>query len=47
MADDYCKCKKCKYIDPSERSGCKWYCEYYRTYENPDEVRECKAYRER
>lgn len=45
--DDYCKCEKCKYIDPSERSGYKWYCEYYRTYEDSDEVKECKNYRER
>ena len=27
--DYYCKCKDCNYIDPSEKSGYKWYCEYY------------------
>ena len=43
----YCKCKKCKYIDPTETSGYKWYCEYYKTYEHPDEVKECRHYCER
>lgn len=47
MAIDYaCKCKKCKYIDPTERSGYKWYCTYHGTYEDPDAVQECKDYRE-
>lgn len=47
MADYYCKCKNCKNADPSERNGYKWYCESYGTYEDPDEVRECKRYQER
>ena len=47
MGDYYCKCKKCKYVDPTERDGYKWYCEWYRSYEDPDEVRECKRYQER
>lgn len=47
MAIDYsCKCKKCKYIDPTERNGYKWYCTYHGTYEDPDAVQECKDYRE-
>lgn len=41
MADYYCKCKGCKYIDPNSRSGYKWYCSYYRSYEDPDKLREC------
>ncbi len=42
---DYrCKCCKCRYIDPSDRDGCKWYCEYYRTYEDPDELKECRHF---
>ncbi len=45
--DYYCKCKNCKYIDPSERDGYKWYCEIYNRYEDPDEVQECRDYRER
>lgn len=44
MSDYYCKCKTCKYVDPNSRSGYKWYCEYYRTYEDPDNVRECSHY---
>lgn len=48
MADYLCTCKKCKYADPNERDkGYKWYCEYYRSYEDPDKIRECKGYRER
>jgi len=43
--DYYCKCKDCKYIDPSERSGCKWYCEYYGRYEDPDKLQECKNFK--
>lgn len=45
--DDWCKCKNCKYVDPSERRSYKWYCEYYETYEDPDEVKECKYFKER
>ena len=44
---DYCKCKNCKYIDPSETNGYKWYCELNRRYEDPDEVQECSDYREK
>jgi len=45
--DYYCKCKDCENSDPTERSGHKWHCEAYGTYEDPDVVRECKKYRER
>lgn len=45
--DYYCKCKKCEYIDPTERKGYKWYCESFGSYEDPDEVKECRRYRER
>lgn len=41
---EYCKCKGCKHIDPTERSGYKWYCTWYRSYEDPDEIRECSHY---
>lgn len=44
--DYYCKCKKCEEIDPTERDGYKWYCQFRGTYEDPDEVKECKYYRE-
>ena len=45
--DYYCKCKNCKECDPTERDGYKWYCEWYKIYVDPDEVTECKNYRER
>lgn len=41
---DYCKCSGCKHIDPNERSGYKWYCTWYRRYEDPDDVHECSHY---
>ena len=44
---EYGKCSKCKYCDPTECSGYKWYCEWYRTYEDPDVIRECEHFRER
>jgi len=48
MADYWCKCKNCKYADPTEKSnGYKWWCEEYRDYNDPDEARECKRYKER
>lgn len=47
MANYWCKCKACEYIDPTETNGYKWYCTYYRTYEDPDEIRECNHYKER
>lgn len=44
--DYYCKCKNCKHIDPTEKKGCKWYCTFFRRYEDPDEIKECKYYKE-
>ena len=44
---EYGKCSKCKYCDPTECSGYKWYCEWYRTYEDPDVIRECAHFQER
>ena len=44
MSDNYCRCKGCKHIDPNERSGYKWYCTWYRSYEDPDCIRECRHY---
>ena len=41
MADYYCNCKGCRHVDPNERSGYKWYCTWYRSYEDPDRVHEC------
>ena len=43
---DYCQCKNCKYLDTGERDGYKYYCEWYKTYEDADEVKECQHYRE-
>ena len=43
--DYYCKCKSCRYIDPTERNGYQWFCTYYKTYEDPDKVHECKYYK--
>jgi len=45
--DYWCKCKDCKYVDPTEKKGCKWWCDYYHIYVDPDEIQECKAYKER
>lgn len=45
--DYYCKCKYCQYTDPSERSGCKWWCEWYRQYFDPEKLQECKHYKSR
>ena len=44
--DEYVKCKYCKHCNSSERKGCKWYCEWYGMYVDPDEVSECKHYRD-
>ena len=46
MADYYCKCKACKYADPTVRDKYKWYCTEYKTYEDPDIVRECRRFKE-
>ncbi len=46
MSVDYrCKCEKRKYVDPSERNGYKWYCEFFRWYVDPDEAHECKHFK--
>ena len=45
--DYYCKCKDCEYIDPTEKNGYKWYCTYRKTYEDPEEVQECRYFKKR
>lgn len=47
MADYYCKCRNCEYVDPTETNGYKWSCTYYKCYEYPDEIKECRHYNER
>ena len=47
MSDDYVQCKYCEYLDKNETNGYKCYCEWYKTYEDPDKVQECKHFRER
>lgn len=44
--DEYIRCRDCQYLDTSERDGYKCYCEWYRTYEDPDKVQKCEHYRE-
>ena len=43
---EYVKCKYCRYCNTSEKDGYKCYCEWYRTYVDPDEVSECSHYRD-
>lgn len=45
--ENYCKCKNCRYSDPTEWKGHCWYCDWYGTYEDPDEVKECEHYKDR
>ena len=44
--DNYGKCKNCEYGEPQD-SGWKWHCTYYKTLEDPDEVKDCRMYRSR
>lgn len=41
---NYYHCKYCRYVNSGERSGHKWYCEWYRIYVDPDELTECSHY---
>ena len=41
---NYGQCKSCRYCDTSETSGYKCYCNWYRTYEDPDKIRDCDHY---
>lgn len=43
----YVKCKYCIYLDTHTRDGYRCYCEWYRTFEDPDETKECNHYRDR
>ncbi len=43
---EYCKCKDCEYLDTTEKKGCKYYCDWYKTYEDPDKIHECQHYKE-
>ena len=40
-------CKKYRYVDPTERSGYKWYCSWYKCYVDPDTILDCPHYYER
>ena len=49
MPDEECNnadCKDCEWGEP-ESGTWKWYCSYYKTYEDPDEVQDCKQFKER
>ena len=43
---NYGRCKDCEWGEP-ESGTWKWYCSYYKTYEDPDEVQDCKQFKER
>lgn len=43
---DYCRCRDCRYCDPSEKDGYKTHCDWYGSYEDPDEIKECSHYQE-
>ena len=34
-------CIYCKFCDPSECIGYQYYCEWFRTYEDPDKAKDC------
>ena len=40
---NYGKCKYCEYGEPPD-SGWKWYCTWYKTYEDPDELQDCSHF---
>lgn len=42
---NYGRCKECRYCNSSECKGYKLYCEWYGTYEDPDEIKDCNHYR--
>lgn len=44
--ENYGKCKNCDWAEP-EDGYWKWHCTYYKTYEDPDEVRDCAHYKPR
>lgn len=44
--ENYGRCKDCEWAEPPE-SGWKWYCTYYHTFEDPDEVRDCSHFKRR
>lgn len=41
---DYVSCRGCRYCNPNETNGYKCYCEWYRTYEDPDKIHSCNHY---
>ena len=44
--ENYGRCKDCEYGSPLD-SGWRWSCEWYKTLEDPDEVRDCPHYKKR
>ncbi len=44
---NYGQCKDCSNCDLDERSGYKVHCDWYGTYEAPDELRDCQHYDEK
>lgn len=41
---NYGKCKHCEWGEP-ESSGWKWYCSWYKTYEDPDITQDCPHFK--
>ena len=40
--ENYGRYKNCRYADPpSEKNGYKWFCTWYGTYEDPDDIKDC------
>lgn len=44
--ENWGKCKDCRYGEPNDY-GWKWSCTWYKTLEDPDEVRDCNHYTSR
>ena len=44
--DNYGKCKNCEWAEP-ENGSWKWWCTYYKTWEDPDEVHNCTHFKAR
>lgn len=45
--ENYGMCRDCANCDLNECNGYKVHCDWYGTYEDPDELRDCKHYKER
>lgn len=50
MSCEWCRCEGCCHIDPCDKEygkPWKWWCTWYKKYEDVEEIKQCPHYKKR